>query len=92
MVPASRRKHLRTFLDDNFAAALQGVCSQDNLLWETLTAREHLFFYARLKCLSGATLIAAVDTALKSVNLYDVGNKRSGQFSGGTHFEFTFDL
>ena len=63
---------------------MQGVCPQDNLLWETLTPREHLFFYARLKRLSGAALTDAVDAALKDVNLYDVANKRTGQFSGGT--------
>lgn len=59
------------------------MCPQDNLLWETLTAREHLNFYGRLKRLSGAALTAAVDAALKNVNLSDVANKRSGQFSGG---------
>ena len=68
--------------------AVQGVCPQHDLPWETLTAREHLFFFARLKRLSGAALTAAVDAALKSVKLYDVGNKRSGQFSGGTHLKF----
>ena len=68
---------------------MQGVCPQDNLLWHTLTAREHLFFYARLKRLSGT---AAVDAALKSINLYDVGNKRSGQFSGGTNVQFQISI
>lgn len=62
---------------------VQGVCPQHDLLWETLTAREHLNFYARLKRLSGAALTTAVDNALKSVNLFDVANKRAGQFSGG---------
>jgi ABC-type multidrug transport system ATPase subunit len=62
---------------------VQGVCPQHNLLWETLTAREHLNFYARLKRLSGPELVAAVDAALRSVNLFDVANKRAGQFSGG---------
>ena len=28
---------------------LMGVCPQHDLLWEQLTAREHLLFYARLK-------------------------------------------
>ena len=28
---------------------LMGVCPQDNLLWDTLTAYEHLLFYGRLK-------------------------------------------
>jgi ABC-type multidrug transport system ATPase subunit len=62
---------------------VQGVCPQHDLLWDTLTAREHLNFYARLKRLSGAELVAAVDAALRSVNLFDVANKRAGQFSGG---------
>lgn len=28
-----------------------------SLLWETLTGKEHLFFYGRLKNLKGATLV-----------------------------------
>lgn len=28
---------------------LMGVCPQEDLLWETLTARDHLLFYGRLK-------------------------------------------
>ena len=28
---------------------LMGVCPQHDLLWEQLTAREHLLFYGRLK-------------------------------------------
>ena len=69
--------------DMNEIYTFMGVCPQHDLLWETLTAREHLSFYARLKRLSGANLTKAVDSALKSVNLFDVANKRAGQFSGG---------
>jgi hypothetical protein len=29
--------------------SLMGVCPQHDLLWEQLTAREHLLFYGRLK-------------------------------------------
>ena len=29
--------------------AMMGVCPQHDLLWETLTGREHLLFYGRLK-------------------------------------------
>jgi ABC-type multidrug transport system ATPase subunit len=32
---------------------LMGVCPQHDLLWETLTGREHLMFYGRLKGLTG---------------------------------------
>ena len=33
--------------------SLVGVCPQDNLLWDSLTIREHFIFYGRLKNLSG---------------------------------------
>jgi hypothetical protein len=34
--------------------SLMGVCPQHDLLWDTLTGREHLTFYGRLKGLVGA--------------------------------------
>jgi len=60
-----------------------GLCPQHDLLWETLTSREHLSFYGRLKGLEGKPLEQAVDKALKDVNLYEVGDKQAGQYSGG---------
>lgn len=33
--------------------SIMGVCPQHDLLWETLTGREHLMFYGRLKGLKG---------------------------------------
>jgi ABC-type multidrug transport system ATPase subunit len=71
---------------------VQGVCPQHDLLWESLTAREHLNFYARLKGLTGKPLVAAVDEALRNVKLFDVGNKRAGQFSGGGCQQHVSDL
>lgn len=62
-----------------------GVCPQDNLLWETLTAQEHLFFYARLKRLTGSAAARAVEEALRGVSLYEVRHKRASKFSGGAH-------
>ena len=62
---------------------LMGVCPQHDLLWPTLTAYEHLAFYARLKRLDGDALEAAVTEGLRSVNLLDVRDKRVGAFSGG---------
>uniref|UniRef100_A0A0E0M0B7 ABC transporter domain-containing protein n=1 Tax=Oryza punctata TaxID=4537 RepID=A0A0E0M0B7_ORYPU len=46
-----------------------GVCPQHDLLWEPLTAKEHLFFYGRLKNLKGAALV-------KQVGKYSGGMKR----------------
>ncbi|KMZ69468.1 ABC transporter A family member [Zostera marina] len=62
-----------------------GVCPQHDLLWETLTAREHLLFYGRLKNLKGSALIEAVEESLRSVNLFNggVADKQSRKYSGG---------
>lgn len=55
------------------------------LLWDTLTGREHLLFYGRLKNLKGATLHRAVEDSLKSLNLFNggVADKQAGRYSGG---------
>uniref|UniRef100_R7WDY3 ABC transporter A family member 7 n=1 Tax=Aegilops tauschii TaxID=37682 RepID=R7WDY3_AEGTA len=60
-------------------------CLKCSLLWETLTGKEHLFFYARLKNLKGAALVKAVNDSLKSVTLFHggVGDKQVGKYSGG---------
>ncbi|KAG6529388.1 hypothetical protein ZIOFF_011586 [Zingiber officinale] len=62
-----------------------GVCPQHDLLWETLTGREHLLFYGRLKNLKGPTLLQAVEESLKNVNLFygGVADKQAGKYSGG---------
>ncbi|VVB17385.1 unnamed protein product [Arabis nemorensis] len=62
-----------------------GVCPQHDLLWETLTGREHLLFYGRLKNLKGSDLAQAVEESLKSVNLFHggVSDKPAGKYSGG---------
>ncbi|CAL5444800.1 unnamed protein product [Camellia sinensis] len=62
-----------------------GVCPQHDLLWETLTTREHLLFYGRLKNLKGSALNQAVEESLKGVNLHSggVADKEAGKYSGG---------
>ncbi|KAL6181460.1 hypothetical protein ACLB2K_048115 [Fragaria x ananassa] len=62
-----------------------GVCPQHDLLWESLTGREHLLFYGRLKNFKGSALIKAVEESLKSVNLFNGGlaDKQAGKYSGG---------
>ncbi|KAK2664000.1 hypothetical protein Ddye_002574 [Dipteronia dyeriana] len=62
-----------------------GVCPQHDLLWETLTGREHLLFYGRLKNLKGSALTQAVEESLKGVNLFNggVADKQAGKYSGG---------
>ncbi|KAJ4894490.1 ABC transporter A family member 3 [Raphanus sativus] len=62
-----------------------GVCPQHDLLWETLSGREHLRFYGRLKNLKDSDLDQAVEESLKSVNLLHggVADKAAGKYSGG---------
>ncbi|XP_051123223.1 ABC transporter A family member 7-like isoform X3 [Andrographis paniculata] len=71
--------------DMNRIYTSMGVCPQHDLLWETLTGREHLLFYGRLKNLTGAALTQAVEESLKSVNLFHggVADKKAGKYSGG---------
>ncbi|WOL00337.1 ABC transporter A family member 7-like [Canna indica] len=74
---------IRTNMDEIYTS--MGVCPQHDLLWETLTGREHLMFYGRLKNLKGAALLQAVEDSLRSVNLFygGVGDKQAGKYSGG---------
>ncbi|CAI9112243.1 OLC1v1012662C1 [Oldenlandia corymbosa var. corymbosa] len=74
---------LRTQMKEIYAS--MGVCPQHDLLWDTLTGREHLNFYGRLKNLTGANLSQAVDDSLAKVNLLRGGDadKLSMQYSGG---------
>ncbi|KAL3819227.1 hypothetical protein ACJIZ3_005132 [Penstemon smallii] len=62
---------------------IMGVCPQYDLIWDTLTGREHLRFYGRLKNLSGSSLKKAVDDSLRGVDLLQDGNKFAGKYSGG---------
>eukprot|EP00268_Persea_americana_P044406 TRINITY_DN44896_c0_g1_i4.p1 TRINITY_DN44896_c0_g1~~TRINITY_DN44896_c0_g1_i4.p1 ORF type:complete len:457 (+),score=84.81 TRINITY_DN44896_c0_g1_i4:184-1554(+) len=74
---------IQTDMDEIYTS--MGVCPQHDLLWETLTGREHLLFYGRLKNLKGSALTRAVEESLKSVNLFHggVGDKPAGKYSGG---------
>nr|XP_043637169.1 ABC transporter A family member 7-like isoform X2 [Erigeron canadensis] len=74
---------IRTNMDQIYGN--MGVCPQHDLLWETLTGREHLLFYGRLKNLKGSILTQAVEESLRSVNLFNggVADKQAGKYSGG---------
>ncbi|KAK9090674.1 hypothetical protein Sjap_023851 [Stephania japonica] len=74
---------IRTDMDRIYTS--MGVCPQHDLLWDSLSGREHLLFYGRLKNLKGAALTQAVEESLKSVNLFHggVGDKHAGKYSGG---------
>ncbi|XP_057416444.1 ABC transporter A family member 7-like [Lotus japonicus] len=74
---------IRTHMEGIYTS--MGVCPQHDLLWESLTGREHLLFYGRLKNLKGLVLTQAVEESLKSLNLFHggVADKQAGKYSGG---------
>ncbi len=47
---------------------------QFNVLWESLSAREHLHVFGSLKGLSGADLIHVGNIQLQNLALYKSGN------------------
>lgn len=71
--------------DLNKIYSCMGVCPQHDLLWGTLTGREHLLFYGRLKNLKGSALKNAIDASLRKANLFygGVGDKQARKYSGG---------
>lgn len=75
--------NIRTDMDKIYTC--MGVCPQHDLLWGQLTGREHLLFYGRLKNLKGTELNNAVESSLRSVNLWDngVADKQCRKYSGG---------
>ncbi|CAJ2664517.1 unnamed protein product [Trifolium pratense] len=74
---------IRNHMDGIYTS--MGVCPQHDLLWESLTGREHLLFYGRLKNLTGSILTEAVEESLKNLNLFrgGIADKQAGKYSGG---------
>lgn len=60
-----------------------GVCPQMNVLWDDLTGEEHLYFFGRLKGLTGEQLDRAVRRGLEGVRLWSDREKLSRKYSGG---------
>jgi ABC-type multidrug transport system ATPase subunit len=60
-----------------------GVCPQFDVLWESLSAREHLHVFGSLKGLSGADIGHGTEELLSQVKLVEAANVRAGSYSGG---------
>ena len=60
-----------------------GLCPQDDLLYDELSARQHLTLYARFKGVPEADLTSHVADRLALVNLSDVADQPVTTFSGG---------
>jgi ABC-type multidrug transport system ATPase subunit len=60
-----------------------GYCPQHNVLWDELTAREHLTLFAILKHVAKESVEESVTQKLKEVELEDVGDCPVFTYSGG---------
>ena len=60
-----------------------GVCPQFELLWPTLTAREHLRLFATIKGVAPGRINAEVEERLADVSLTADGDIAAGSYSGG---------
>lgn len=60
-----------------------GVCPQHDVLWNELTAREHLEIFSKLKKIPKNRRKKIIEAKLESVRLREVGNNRVSSYSGG---------
>ncbi|TPX33176.1 hypothetical protein SmJEL517_g03814 [Synchytrium microbalum] len=62
---------------------IMGVCPQHDILFDDLTAREHIRLYAGLKGVPSKSIEALVQSRLTAVRLLKVADQRAGSYSGG---------
>ena len=60
-----------------------GVVPQFDILWDNLTAEEHMIMFCKIKGIPALLIAGTIDSKLKSVKLFDVKKGRVGSFSGG---------
>lgn len=73
-------------VEDDAAEVQQviGVCPQDDILWDNLTAKEHMILTAAFKGLAfGKVLYEAVNSVLSMVELLERSNDYAKNYSGG---------
>ena len=69
-----------------------GVCAQKDSLWDTLTGREHMRLYARIKGLSSAQMGDAMATLADTTGLTPHLDALSSTYSGGTKRKLSLAL
>lgn len=69
-----------------------GLCPQHNPIWEDLTLREHLLFFASLKNLPRNEIIAKCDELLHVLEIEEHADKKSKNLSGGTKRKLSFAI
>jgi ABC-type multidrug transport system ATPase subunit len=54
---------------------LMGVCPQFDILWDNLSAKQHLELFGAIRGISAASLAAEADKRLEEVRLTDFSNQ-----------------
>ncbi|XP_021358402.1 ATP-binding cassette sub-family A member 3-like [Mizuhopecten yessoensis] len=60
-----------------------GLCPQHDILFDTMTVQEHLWFFAKLKGCPSSEVTSAVDEMIESIKLENKRHVRSTKLSGG---------
>lgn len=60
-----------------------GVCPQFDILWDSLSAQEHLHLFSSIKGLPPSTIKAAAEKSIAEVKLTHAARVRAGSYSGG---------
>lgn len=69
--------------DINGVRSSLGLCPQHNILFDELTAQEHIIFFSRLKGLNNDAVGREVEKYLKLIDLEPKRNAKSKTLSGG---------
>ncbi|CAG8683115.1 18808_t:CDS:2 [Gigaspora rosea] len=69
--------------DMNQIRKIMGVCPQHDILFNDLTAKEHIELYAGIKNIPSIEIAKLVEERLAAVRLTKVANKPAGSYSGG---------
>jgi len=60
-----------------------GMCPQFDILWDNLSAKEHLVLFGTIKGLKADSITAEANKRIEEVRLTESANQRAGAFSGG---------
>ncbi len=70
----------------NVAPLLSQPCGcvlQFDILWDNLSAKEHLVLFGTIKGLKSDSIVAEANKRIEEVRLTESANQRAGAFSGG---------
>ena len=74
---------LDTSTDRSKIAELTGICSQQDILYDALTAKEHLYYFGRMRGVSISQIEARIADLSRDLEMDQILNIQSLVLSGG---------